>query len=97
MALTLLQVILAATPTQVIAAVTPVRQVIIESDDGNSNAAWVGDSAVATDTGILLTNSSTVPGRVVLGPFSGDAPFNLNEVYVIGTAAELVNILYVKA
>ena len=86
-------------PTQVITAVTPFRQAIIESDDGNSNAAFVGDSGMATDgsEGIRLTNSATVPGRVLLGPFSGDAPAGLQEVYIVGTEGEIVNILYIDA
>lgn len=102
MALISLQVTIPAVgsqPVQAIATVTPIRMAIIESDDGNGAAAWVGDSDMATDgsEGILLTNSTTVPGRVVLGPFSGDAPVGLQEVYFVGTATQKVNILYVKA
>ncbi len=86
-------------PVQAIATVTPIRWALIEKDDANGAAAWVGDSEMATDgsEGILLTNSTTVPGRVVLGPFSGDAPVNLDEVYFVGTATQAINILYVEA
>ena len=102
MALVSLQVAIPAVgsqPVQAIATVTPIRMAIIESDDANSNAAFVGDSDMATDgsEGILLTNSTTVPGRVVLGPFSGDAPVNLDEVYFVGTSGQAVNILYIEA
>ena len=86
-------------PVQVIAAVTPIRQVIFEADDGNSNAAFVGDSGMATNgsEGIRLTNSATVPGRVLIGAFSGDAPVGLQEFFIVGTEDEVVNILYIEA
>ena len=86
-------------PTRVITAVTPIRQVIFEADDGNSNAAFVGDSGMATDgsEGIRLTNSATVPGRALIGPFSGDAPAGLQEFFIVGTENEIVNILYIRA
>ncbi len=102
MALVSLQVdipVVGSQPVQAIAAVTPIRWAVIESDDGNNAAAWVGDSEMATDgsEGVLLTNSATVPGRVVLGPFSGDAPVGLQEVYFVGTSGHAVNILYIEA
>lgn len=74
-----------------------IRQLIIEGDDANSNAVFVGVSDMATDgsEGIRLTNSGTVPGRLVLGPFSGDGPVNTDEVFLVGTENEIVNILVV--
>lgn len=100
MALRAFQVILAAVgnqPTQMTSDRHSIRQLIAESDDGNSNAAFMGVSDMETDgsEGILLTNSSTVPGRVVLGPFSGDGPVNTDEVYFVGTEDEIINILVV--
>lgn len=102
MALVSLEVTIGAVgvqPTRVIAATTPIRQVYFESDDGNSNALWIGDSGLATDgsEGIRLTNSATVPGRLEFGPFSGDAPAGLQEFYVVGTEGEVVNVLYIEA
>ena len=102
MALVSLQVAIPAVgsqPVQAIAAITPIRMAIIESDDANGNAAFVGDSDMATDgsEGILLTNSATVPGRLLIGPFSGDAPVGLQEFFIVGTENEIVNVLYVKA
>ena len=94
MALLQIQVTLSGA-TQVTSTRTPVRHVILEADDANANPAFVGTSGVLTTTGLLLTNSATVPGRVELGPFSGDAPLDLSEVYVIGTDTQKVNVLAV--
>ena len=100
MALRLVQVTIAAVgvqPTQVIAANTPISYAVIESDDGNSNAVFVGASGMATDgsEGIRLDNSATAPGRVTLGPFSGHSPVGLHEVFVVGTENEIVNVWHV--
>ena len=95
MALKRFQVTIGAAATQVTATRTPCRHAIIEADDGNSNAAFVGTSDVTSANGIRLNNSATAPGRMEIGPFSGDAPFNLSEVYVAGTLNETVNVLAV--
>ncbi len=102
MALTTLQVTIGAVadqPTQVISAVTPIRQATFEADDGNSSAAFIGASTLATDgsEGIRLTASLTVPGRHEVGPFSGDAPVGLQEFYVVGDENDIVNVLYIEA
>lgn len=89
-----IQVTLGAGATQLTADDVPARQIIAEADDGNADAAFMGDSGVTAANGIRLTPSATVPGRAELGPFSG-APVNANEVFFIGTAAELVNVLVV--
>ena len=89
-----IQVTLGAGATQLTTDDVPARQIIAEADDGNANPAFMGDSGVTAANGILLTNSATVPGRAVLGPFSG-APVNANEVWFIGTAAQIVNVLVV--
>ena len=85
----------AAQPTRFTATRTPCYYVIIEADDGNSNPAFVGPSAVTTANGVRLNNSATAPGRMELGPFSAVAPLNLSELYVAGTQNEIVNVLYV--
>ena len=86
-------------PTQVIAAVTPIRQATFEADDANIAAAFVGDSTLATDgsEGIRLNFSGTVPGRHEVGPFSGDAPAGLQEFFIVGSENEIVNVLYIEA
>ena len=71
--------------------------IIIEADDGNANAAFVGDSNMAANgsEGIRLNNSATVPGNHELGPFQANY-MDLSEVYIVGTADEKVNVLYVQ-
>lgn len=102
MALRAIQITLPAVgsqPTRLAAAADrkSIRQLIIENDDGNSNPVFVGVSDMATDgsEGIRLTNSATVPGRLALGPFSGDGPGNTDEVFLVGTESDVVNILVV--
>ena len=86
-------------PTQVIAAVTPIRQATFEANDNNGDPAFIGASTLATDgsEGIRLNFSGTVPGRHEVGPFSGDAPVGLQEFYIVGTESEIVNVLYIEA
>jgi hypothetical protein len=98
MALRRLQVTIGAVadqPTRFTVTRVPARHIIIESDDGNSNPVFIGNASVTSANGIRLHNSATVPGRMELGPFSGDAPVNINELYVAGTANEIINVLYI--
>lgn len=95
MSLLRIQVTLGAGATQLTTEHVPARHIIAEADDGNADPAFMGDSGVTTANGIRLNFSATAPGRAELGPFSGDAPLNANEVFFIGTAAELVNVLVV--
>ena len=95
MALRLLQITIGASATRVTPTHTPCLHAIIEADDGNSNAAFVGGSDVTSANGVRLNNSATAPGRTEIGPFSGAAPFDLSEVYIAGTQNEKVNILAV--
>lgn len=102
MALRAIQVTLPAVgsqPTQLTTAANrrSIRHLIAEADDGNSAPAFMGVSGMATDgsEGILLIFSATVPGRVELGPFSGDGPVNTDEVFFVGTEAEIINVLVV--
>ncbi len=85
-------------PVQAISTHTPLRHAVIEAAAGGAGAVFVGDADMATDgsEGTRLDASATVPGRMKLGPFSGDAPANLEDVYFVGTENDLVNILYVR-
>jgi len=84
----------AAQPTQFTATSTPVCWARIESDDANSNPAFIGGSGVTAANGQRLHNSATVPEDLVIGPFTGNF-FNLNELYAAGTEGEIVNVIYV--
>lgn len=88
-------VTIGAAATQVTDTRTSCLQVIFQADDGNSNASFVGTSSVATTNGYRLTNSSTTPGTLTVGPFSNGAPIELSEFYIAGTQSEKVNVFYV--
>lgn len=91
----LLQVTIGTSATRFTTSTIAACHVIIEADDGNSNAAFIGDSTVTTANGIRLTNSATVPGRMELGPFQSNL-LNLSDLYAAGTQNEKVNVLYVQ-
>ena len=95
MAVGMLQVTIGSASTQFTATKTYACEVVIESDDGNSNPVFIGDSTVLSSTGIRLANSATVPGRLQLGPYSGIQPIDLSTLYAAGTQNEKVNILYI--
>lgn len=76
--------------TRVIATHTPVRQVFIQNRTGNA-AARVGPSTVAATTGISIAAGAIQE----LGPFSGDAPLNLDEVFLIGTDTQVLDVVYI--
>lgn len=78
--------------TRVTATNTPVRQVLVHNTTGNA-AVLVGDSDLsATSYGLSIAAGAT---QEVAGSFSGDAPVNLNEIYLRGTDAQVVHVLYV--
>ncbi len=91
----LLQVTIGATATQFTTTPIAACHVIIEADDGNSNAAFVGGSSVTTGTGIRLNNSATTPGRMEIGPFQSNL-VNLGDLYAAGTQNEKVNVFYTQ-
>lgn len=74
-----------------------IRQAIIQADDANLNPFFVGDSSMATDgsEGIRVNFSATVPPFMEVGPFSGDGPIQSNEIFLVGTEAEIVNVFIV--
>ena len=90
MALGQLAVTLSGT-TQVTATRIPVNQVIVHNPTGNGSVTIVTSAMDATTYGILVTAVSNSPP---IGPFNA-APFNLNELYLRGTDAQVVRVLYV--
>lgn len=74
-----------------------IRQAILQGDDGNSAAFFVGDSAMATDgsEGIRVNFSLTVPPFMEIGPFNAGAPINTDEVFLVGTEADIINVFIV--
>ena len=97
MALKLIQLTLTAAardPLTSIAARESIRHAILEADDGNLADAFVGDDTVTAANGLRLVFGAA-PGRVELGPFSGDSPVYTSEINVAGATGEVVNALIV--
>ena len=88
----------ASQPTQVSTTALSACVAILQGDDGNSNPTFVGDSGMATDgsEGIRLHNSATVAEKLTIGPFSGGDPISLQDLYIVGTEGEIVNIFYLQ-
>lgn len=88
------QITIGAAATALASTRTLALHAIIEADDGNSNAAFIGESDVDATTGVRLNNSATTPGRMEVGPVV--IPFNLADIYVAGTQNEKVNVIYLE-
>jgi hypothetical protein len=59
---------------------------------GNNSSIYIGDSTVsASSFGHTLASSE----EVIIGPFSGDAPLSTAELYIHGTAQDIVHVLVV--
>ena len=73
---------------------TPVKYVRLESETSNADVK-VGDKNItATTYGMILEAGPTKYKEI--GPFGGgDSPFNLEDIWVIGTATQIIHILYV--
>ncbi len=71
------------------------RQLLFQADDGNSNPIFLGDADLTADSfGFCLP---LPPGNVpapteTLGPFNA-GPIKLSEVFALGTADEILNIV----
>ncbi len=70
---------------------TPVKQVIIFNITGNSTLL-VGDKNIsATVCGFVLLAGTFSPS---IGPFAGELPFNLDEIYLRGAQNDVVRVTY---
>lgn len=87
-----LDVTLGASPAKVISTHTPVRLYVIFNTSGNGTLS-VGDKNLsATSFGYTIAGGALGP---IIGPFAGELPFNLDEVFVSGTNAQVIHITYV--
>lgn len=87
-----LDVTLTGNSQQLISVHTPVKQVLIHNTAGNATLS-VGDKNLsASSFGFTVAGGATSPS---LGPFSGETPFNLDEVRVIGTAPQVIHVTYI--
>lgn len=67
-----------------------IQQAIINND--NQNAFYIGDSSVTTSS---YGRKCAAGGAERLGPFSGEGPIATDEVYFLGTTADVVHVLAV--
>lgn len=71
----------------------PVNWLRIESETGNADVK-VGDSSVSSSTYGFTVEAGPTKSKDI-GPFGGgDSPFNLENVFVIGTNAQKIHIAY---
>lgn len=98
MAFKTVNVTLGSGATQVIAVHTPVKQVTFYNDTGNA-AVKVGTSAItSTSYGFIVPVSAVatgITGIVQIGPFSGESPFNLDEIWLLGTQNNIIRVNYI--
>jgi hypothetical protein len=92
MALRHIDVTLGATATKLSSTRYGIRQATIQNVSGNG-AIYIGVSTV-TNTSFGASIADGI-GTVTLGPFSGDAPCNTDEVYLYGTQNKVVHCLLV--
>lgn len=70
----------------------------LQSDPNATGAIFIGDeNLTTTDYGVRLPVPVTsIPAApYVIGPSSGESPLKLSSVYVIGTAADKLHVLFV--
>lgn len=89
MAAHLLQITLTGSAQAFTANNTPCRHVIVQNTA--THVMRVGDSTVTTTKGLSLA-SAGLP--VVLAAALDEQVYNLTQFYVIGTAADLLDVLY---
>ena len=92
MAVHLLQVTLGAGKTQISTSALPCRAVTFQN-----NAAAVmriGDTNVTTTKGIQLAANGAANSSYSLPPIDVQDYIDLSQWYVIGTAAQLLDVLY---
>jgi len=68
-----------------------IREITIQNP-GSQATVYIGTSSVSsTAFGYALATGTSVK----IGPFSGDAPLNTNELYVYGTQSQVINALLI--
>jgi hypothetical protein len=86
-----LQKTLTGAADQVTTSDIPARQVIIQNNSAND--CRVGDSSVSASRGAKLLTASN--GSVNFGALQFQN-INLNQIYIFGTAAGVIDVIYVE-
>lgn len=88
----LLKTLSGTTPQQLTTAHIPARWAIINNVTGNGTLT-VGDKNLsATAYGFQLAAAAI---STPIGPFSGELPFNLEDIWVSGTDTNVIRVTYV--
>ena len=87
-----LQVTLGAGTTQVTTNDIPCRQVMVQNNATHN--VRVGDLNTSSTRGAVLLPNST--GSINFGPFSDSKPVNLNQIWLNGTAADVIDVVLVQ-
>ena len=76
-----------------VAADIPFRQVFLGGMEGNGNAVYIGTTSAVSATNHGASPAASV--RLSLGPFSGEGPVKLSDIWVLGTNAQRLAVLAV--
>lgn len=93
MALHVLTVTLSGSAQQLTATVTPVRQIFFENDTGNADVKVGTSTLSSTVYGFIVEAGPSKPKS--MGPFSGDSPLGLQEIWVLGTDTQKLRVTYI--
>lgn len=93
MALAQYTVTMTGSAVRAVATNLPIQYLRIENESGNALVNY-GTSAVTTAdyAGSVSANTATITNGVTVGPFSGEAPMNLDEFYFIGTNNQKIHL-----
>ena len=72
----------------------PIKWLRIESVTGNADVKVGDNNLTSTDWGFIVEDGPTASKDI--GPFGGgESPFNLEDVYVLGTDAQVLHLSYI--
>ena len=70
------------------------REVHIQNTKNNADVYVGGSTVSTTDYGFALVSSATAAAELVMRPQGHNV--NLSSTYVIGTAAQVIHVLYIQ-
>ena len=71
----------------------PFRQVFLGGMEGNANTVFIGATSAVSSTNHGASLAASV--RLSLGPFAGEGPIKLSDIWAIGTNTQRLAILAV--
>lgn len=73
---------------------TPAYELYVQNN--STHTIRVGDSTVSATKGLLVAASNAAPGPLMFRPSGGGLLIEVSQVFVFGTAADVVDFSYVK-